>query len=265
MSSAAPSLLEVERALRASLAGHEDEAAALHVVGDDIGAAERLSIYRNTSVATLVTALRLTFPAVCKLVGDEFFEGAARAFIAGHPARSAWLDEYGQGFESFIAQFAAASPLPYLADVAALEWSVSRALHAPEAAPIDPARLASLSEDDCRALCLVPHPALALVRTDSPADVIWRAVLEGDDATLGSVDPTQGPVHLLVERREGPEGTSVRVQRLDAPGWRLTAALCAGRPLSQALEDNTDAAVETVLAEHFARGRFIDFERVHSP
>jgi hypothetical protein len=47
--------------------------------------AERLDIYRNTFLLTLTKALRLCFPVVQKLVGDEFFEGAAQVFIAGQP------------------------------------------------------------------------------------------------------------------------------------------------------------------------------------
>src|SRR5882724_3945962 len=137
MNAAAPSLLELQRAESAGLADGEQLPAAFGAVVDGIDAAERLSIYRNTSVSTLTTALRLTYPAVQKLVGDEFFEGAARVFIEGHPALSPWLDQYGQGFCAFLAEFPPASSLPYLPDVAELQWAVSRALHAPDAIPID--------------------------------------------------------------------------------------------------------------------------------
>jgi hypothetical protein len=261
--SASPSLLEVQRALLASLAEGRHEAATSVVLADGLEAAARLSIYRNTATSTLTGALRLTFPALLKLVGEEFFEGATRAFIDRHPARGAWLDDYGAGFASFIEQFPPAASLPYLPDVAALEWAVSRALHAPDVPALDPARLAALSAGQSERLRLVPHPALSLVRTDSPADAIWHAVLDGDDAALASIDLTDAPVHLLIERRVQACGdqplTTVQVLRLSEPAWRLTAALCAGRSLGAALQENADADAGRVLAEHLATGRFIDF------
>ena len=78
-----PTLLELQTAMRQSLV-HRDIAAvsamlAAHVVPD------RLDIYRNTFILTLTKALRLCFPAVQKLVGEEFFEGATQVFIAERP------------------------------------------------------------------------------------------------------------------------------------------------------------------------------------
>jgi hypothetical protein len=258
MNAVAPSLLELQRAVSAGLAGGEPLPAAFEAVAEGIDAAARLSLYRNTSVSTLTTALRLTYPAVQKLVGDEFFEGAARVFIDGHPARSAWLDQYGQGFGAFLAEFPPASSLPYLPDVAELEWAVSRALHAPDAIPIDLAGLATVPAAASPLLRLFPHPALGLVRANSPADLIWHAVLDGDEAALTAIDLADGPVYLLIERRE----SSVCLQRLNEAAWRFTAALCAGVPLAPALQQNPDCPADALLAEHLAAGRFIGFEFV---
>jgi hypothetical protein len=258
---AAPSLLELQRAFCASLAGDgqaaiEPQPAAFQFLADGADAAARLSIYRNTSVSTLTAALRLNYPAVHKLVGDEFFEGTARIFIGKHRARSACLDDYGQGFGAFLAQFPPASSLPYLPDVAELEWAVSRALHAPEAAALDLERLSSLATDASASLRLLAHPALSLVGTDAPADAIWHAVLEGDDAAMGAIDLSDRPVYLLVERRD----SSVCMQRLSKAAWRFTAALCDGASLSAALAANRDCEADRVLAEHLAAGRFRGFE-----
>jgi hypothetical protein len=266
MAATSPSLLEVQRLFLHDLGGGRlGDWLAPYVVADGLDARQRMSIYRDTSITTLVNALRLTFPAVVRLVGEEFFEGAARGFIDRELPRSAWLDEYGSGFVAFLAGFAPAASVPYLADVAALEWAVSRALHAPEATAIDPSDLATISAEQSASLRLVAHPALALVRTDSPADVIWHAVLAGEDAELGAIDLNDRPVYLLVERRARnsaePAGATVQVLRSSEAGWRLTSALCAGRPLGVALEEvaGADAAASAVLAEHLAAGRFVAF------
>src|SRR5437879_122713 len=76
---AVPTLLELQHAMRASLVGRHDGAAAM--LAEDVPA-DRLDIHRNTFVTGVTKALRLTYPAVHRLVGGDFFEGAAGVFIA---------------------------------------------------------------------------------------------------------------------------------------------------------------------------------------
>ena len=56
---------------------------------------KRFAIYRNNVVAGLVGVLEQRFPVTRRLVGDEFFRGMGRAFVAERPARSPVLMEYG--------------------------------------------------------------------------------------------------------------------------------------------------------------------------
>ncbi len=85
-----PTLLELQYAMRSSLVQDDDEAAsALLAAGV---ALDRLNIYRNTIVTGLTKSLRLSFPAVERLVGAEFFDGAVRHFIAAYPPRAAYLE-----------------------------------------------------------------------------------------------------------------------------------------------------------------------------
>ena len=248
-----PTLLEVQRAMRASLVDSDDRAAAAMLV--EPGHADRLNIYRNTFVTGVTKALRLSYPAVHRLVGADFFEGAAGLFIAQHPPRAAYLDEYGAEFPEFLQAFEPAASLAYLPDVARLEWAVNRAIHAADVAPLDLAKLSALSSEDQIRVCFVPHPSIALVRVDYPVDVIWRGVLSESDAALAAVDLDAGPVCLLVERRD----TGVEVSRLDDAAWRFATTLCGGQPLAAVSAGAADARADALLAEHLAAGRFVDF------
>jgi hypothetical protein len=248
-----PTLLETQRAIGASLVDGDDRMAAA-MLADDVGA-DRLNIYRNTFITGVTKALRLTYPAIHRLVGADFFAGAAAPFIAQHPPRTACLDQYGAEFPDFLRSFQPAASLAYLADVARLEWAVSRAIHAADAGPLDLARLAALSLEDQVRVCFLPHPSVGLLRADHPADTIWRGVLDGDDAALSAIDLDGGPVHLLVERR----ATGVAVSRLDEPAWCFAKALCDSRPVAAALTVAGGTASAALLAEHLAAGRFTDF------
>jgi len=245
-----PTLLEVQRAARKSLlAGDDGDIAAM--LAD--GLADRLNIYRNTVLLGLTNALRLSFPAVHRLVGNDFFAGAAAIFIAGHPPGAAWLDHYGAGFPDFLRRFPPAASLVYLADVARLEWLVNCAIHAADVSPLALEQVAAIPPHDYDRLRFHPHPAVGLLDAKFPVDAIWRAVLDADDAALATLDLDAGPVWLLVERL--PTGTEVR--RLTEPAWRFAADLFGGRPLAALDQPGVDAAV--LLAEHLAAQRFVGF------
>jgi len=252
---AAPSLLELQRALRASLVIHDDGGISAHVVCGDIGVGARLDVYRNTFASALTTALRLSYPAVHRLVGAEFFEGVAQVFIETSRPGSGCLDDYGDEFPGFLSGFEPASSLAYLPDVARLEWAVNRALHARDAEPLDTHRLVALAEAEPARVSFALHPSVSLLRMDHPADLIWRAVLEEDDSALSAIDPCAEPVWLLAERLP----TGVEVRRMSESAWRFTSALCAGRPLAAALDEAPDCDASALLADHLAAGRFIDF------
>jgi hypothetical protein len=251
-----PTLLETQHAMRASLVAGDDRAAA-GLLADDVSA-DRLNIYRNTFMSGVTKALRLTYPAVHRLVGADFFEGAAARFIAQHPPRAAYLDAYGAEFPEFLRTFEPAAALAYLGDVARLEWAVSRALHAADVEPLDLARLAALSPREQERVSFVPHPAVDLVCTDHPADAIWRSVLDRDDAALATVDLDAGPVRLLVER--GTAG--IEVSRLDEAAWCFATALFDGWSIEEALAGTPGTSADAMLAEHLAAGRLVDFRLV---
>jgi hypothetical protein len=249
-----PTLRELQNAVCRSLVARDDDAAAAYVRSDGLPPAARLSVYRSTFFGTLGNALRLSYPAVHRLVGQAFFQTAARQFIDDEPPRSAYLDAYGGAFPDFLAELPATASVVYLADVARLEWAVNRALHAPDATPLDAAALLVVHDDHDR-VRFVPHPSVGLVRANYPADAIWRAVLAQDDAALGAIDLNDAPVWLLVQRL----ATGIDVKRLSQPAWRFTEALCEGRSLLAAVDVASGINVSTLLGEHLVAGRFIGF------
>ena len=250
-----PTLLDTQRAMFRAVALCEQDEAAEQIRGDALSAAERLDVYRNTFLSSLTTALRISFPAVHRLVGEEFFEGAGQCFIDAHPPQTAYLNSYGAGFADFLGQFSPAASLPYLADVARLEWAVNIALHAEDVTSLDANALASIAEVPPDRLVLLPHPSIRLLRLDHPAEAIWRAVLAEDDSALSAIDLSAGPEWLLVERT----AKGVEVSPLTEIEWRFAVSLCAGEPFEKIIEADSAIEIASVLASHFTAGRFIGF------
>lgn len=187
-------LRDLQRAFAAYLAGDDQPALAA-----EIGpAAARLGIHRHHVRDSLASALAATFPTVQAVVGADFFRGLARAFVGHSLPLQPVLAEYGADFPAFIAGHTGHG-LPYLADVARLDWALNLAFHAPADDRLAAADLAALSADRLPALRLALAPGTALVGSPYPLDRIWRTSQPG--AAADPVDLASGGVHLLVLRR----------------------------------------------------------------
>jgi hypothetical protein len=258
-----PVLLELQRGFATALQEGAAPASLEALQITDSNVPERFGVYAATRLATLIRTLSLAFPAVQRLVGADFFEAAAREFISQWPPECACLDDYGARLPSFLQEFAPAAQLPYLPDVARLEWAVSRALHAADAAGLDVTRLAALGNAERAEVRFVAHPSISLLELRSPADAIWRAVLDQDAAALAAIELGEGPIFLLIERA----AHGIQVRRLHSGAWHFTQRLCAGEPLHAALEGARAGGstlgprrdeIDTLLADHLLCGRFVD-------
>ena len=247
-----PALHELQQAFGMAMLREEDDGVCSHIVEGAFSAPERLRIYRNTCRSALTGALRMTYPAVERLVGADFFDAATARFIAAHPARSGYLNEYGGGFADFLATFSAASALPYLANVARFEWALSVAANALDAPVLEARALAAVDPQRHAALRFEPHPSVSLLALAHPADQIADAVLSGDGAAMAQVDLTSGPVWLVAHR--GPGG--VEAQRLEQHAYGFLSRLCAGEAWGSLAET---PGAEALLAEQLSKGRLTAF------
>jgi hypothetical protein len=134
---------------------------------------ERFAVYRNNVVVGLVSALEARFPATRRIVGEDFFKGAARLFAAAQPPRSPLMMFYGDAFPDFLADFEPARAVPYLADVARLEAARTRAYHAADAKPLTPAALSGGIPEALAGMRFNLHPSVEIVASDYPIVTIW--------------------------------------------------------------------------------------------
>jgi hypothetical protein len=139
--------------------------------------ARRFAVYRNNVLASLMDALADSFPVVQALVGVDFFRAMAQLYVRQFPPESPILAEYGDRLPSFIRDFAPAAGVPYLGDVAWLEWLRIRSFHSADGQSVSAATLAEVwsyaaSLPD-RQLTL--HPSLQLFSSPYAVVSIWAA------------------------------------------------------------------------------------------
>lgn len=133
----------------------------------------RYGVYRNNVATGLARALAARFPITEKIVGKEFFTAMARDFVLAHPPTSPVLLHYGADFVGFVADFAPAASLPYLADIVRLEDAQIRAYHARDIVPIAAEVLTRVTAERMSGLSFRFHPAASIVRSAFPIVTIW--------------------------------------------------------------------------------------------
>lgn len=135
----------------------------------------RFNVYRNNIATSLIEALADTFPTVCQLVGEDFFKACAQAFINQQLPNSPLLFQYGKEFPDFLDNVAQAQSVPYLSDVARLEWVWCQSYYAADATPVGIDALTEFADDKINEIIFEFHPALWLIRSDWPVASIWHA------------------------------------------------------------------------------------------
>jgi len=190
----------------------------------------RFAVYRNNVTVGLVNTVSGAFPAVKRIVGDDFFTAMAIAYVRAEPPNSPVLLEYGKGFADFIDGFGPAGSLPYLADIARIEWEWHEAYHAAEAMSLGPDDLAGIAEGDLPTLTFSLHPSLRVVRSAYPSLTIWR--MNTSDDPVVPVDLGAGGEDALIVR----PGAMVNVRQLPAGGATFIEILADGGTLSEAAE-----------------------------
>ena len=183
----------------------------------------RFNVYRNNVVAGLTSTLKDAFPAVARIVGDEFFAAMARTYATSHPPSSPIMLDYGVGFPAFIGRFEPAmQSLPYLHDVARLERAWLETYHAAEAQAMPIETLAGFSAEALMRGRATLHPSLRVVCSEFPVLTLWQTNIPGGVPTW--VELNDGGQDVLVIR----SGVDVELRSLPPGGGAFIEALCGG-------------------------------------
>ena len=167
----------------------------------DISAEKRLAIYHNNVFSNYRSALEAIYPAVTRLVGEEYFYHAAHRYIRSYSSRSGDIHHYGREFAELLAGLPGEAELAYLPDTARLEWFIHEAFHAANHERLDLSRLQSIAPVDYGNLRFKLHPAARLMQSDFPVRKIWQ-VNQPDYNGEIAVDLNQGGEALLIMRRD---------------------------------------------------------------
>jgi hypothetical protein len=205
-------------------------------------AAPGMAVYRSNVLGNWAQALAGAYPIVRKIVGEEFFEALAREYARAHPSASGDLNEYGAQLAEFVRRFAHTQDLPYLPDVARMEWLAHRAYYAADPKPCDLEVFKTAYPETVR---VALAPACALLASEWPLARIWTVHQDGYEGEI-EVDLRAGSDRILVHRPKW----RAQVLSLTAGHYRFLESAARGETLGDALEAAAaeDPAFEPSLA-----------------
>jgi hypothetical protein len=251
----APSLRELQRHMAAQiLAGEAQPSASLGrwlavPPGGVLG--ERLAVYVDGYPARLHDALREEFPAVAHLAGARRFHALVHRYQRAATLRSYNLNDAGAELADVLRADALAAELPFLPDLAALEWALARAFHARDVAPLAAAQLAALGPTAIVGGGVRFQPSVALCASPWPIHTLWQARDTPHEAI--DIDLTVGE-RVLVWRR----GAQVDCMPIDAARAAALRALQVGHSLAATADGCDDpGAVIAWLGEWLAAGMIV--------
>ena len=225
------------------------DAASLGLAPPASGAplAERLDAYVVGYPARIFDALDESFPALHHLLGEVAFGELAERYCRRAPPHLYSLNDVGAELPAMLAGDPLAERLPFVVDLALLEWRIARAFHAREKPPFDTRALAGWGLEDWERALLELQPSVAVVRSEWPVLDLWSLrETPRSSIDLAVEDRAQ---NVLVSR----DGLSVRCELVDAPQALVLDALIEGATLGAALAslEATDGEVVDV-SEWFA-------------
>ena len=208
-----------------------------------------LSAYRTNGHALAERALLAAYPVVAAVLGLESFDMLARAFWHRHPPTCGDLAQWGGALPAFVQDDPQLTELPWLADVARVEWALHRA--ACDADPMAaPHSFALLQTADPSGLRLRLAPGLALVQSQWPVVSIVTAHTLAEPALDEAWRRCRSAVQetALVWR----QGFRSRVAPIDPAVATLLGLLQDGADLPRALDGACAVADEGGTAFDFS-------------
>jgi hypothetical protein len=260
-----PSLRELQSGVMHALLDGEPERAAPFIAPGAIAPEHALSVYAGNARTNFIESLISSFPAIRRLVGEDYFRQCARGFHARHPSLSGDLQPAGLRFPQHLSQLHRDDEFRYLGEVARLEWLIQETLLAADHGPLDLANLGAVGAGDYDDLRFRPHPSARLFASQFPCLDIWEANV-GSDAEPELIDLGAGPDRVLLVRNRGQlkchrltHGEQAFLQSVLA-GERFAAAVASGahRGKLDAAGDGFDAAA--ALQRFVLAGVIVDFQ-----
>lgn len=124
------------------------------IVDGKVAKDKLFNIYRQNLFLGLINVLRITYPKIYQILGEQEFSRLSREYIANTRSESANLDNYGESFSIFLEK----KDEGFLSDLARLSWFEQESFLTKDTKKIDIEALQSLTEEQLSRVRFVLNP-----------------------------------------------------------------------------------------------------------
>ncbi len=128
------------------------------VVPENMPVLGQLEVYRNGYYTRLLAALHGDYPALLHLMGTDNFDRMARDYLDHYPSGNFSINDVGASLADFLQRTIGVDP--YYVELAALEWSITRAQTAKDSLVYTLDALAAIPQKHWPTLVFTLHPSL---------------------------------------------------------------------------------------------------------
>lgn len=224
----------------------------------DLTSEDGIAIYRGSIFGTLNQTLQSIYPVCYRLVGQKFFEATAVVYLHRYPSQSPDLGEYGADFSYFLSNFEPAAQLPYLPDLARLEWHWHRVFNGEKATEFDSEALSQIPPEKWGEVVFNLPQNSVLLESVYPIHRIWQVNqldYDGDE----SVSLDEGGSQIFLWR----QGYEMRIDLPTPSEWQLLKAFKAQDKLETICENlahqDPTIDVSSLLPIFVQRGWIVSF------
>jgi len=246
---ASPTFAELQQSLATLVLDGCDVGLAHRVaVPPGVDVSTRLGVYSGGYPARLREALLEAFPAVAKILGDGSLASMVARYRPQVPTGWCNLNYVGRALPNFLLSDRLAEELPFLPDLARLEWCVVECFHARVGEPFDLATTASWELEDWATVRIAFQPGVALVSSPWPVHEL-RAARERERSEI-DVDLVGRPQSVWVYR----QGFEVVTELLGEVEASIAQGLLEGRTLGDVMHQlEAEGADAGSVLDLFAR------------
>ncbi len=208
------------------------EASSKFVTGNSrLSPAQQVDIYREQFFLRHESALREDYPGLQGILGKEATQVFFRRYLEAYPPSTPSLRDLGAQLPAFAATYDAFPPerRDLAVEMARYELDLVDVFDGPDLPPLDPAKLATMSEDDWNTARIVLHPLVVCLSLSYPVHRLRVSIKKGEAVTLPDAP---SPVHIILFRQD----FLPHYEELSPEAFALIEALSKGVPLVPALE-----------------------------
>lgn len=202
--------------------------AALHQKG--------ILVYRSNLLANASRALEISFPTLSQLLSTQGTQALAALYYDDHPLLVGDWGEWGEHLAIWLSQQEILHDIPYLADVARLDW-FCHSIERSETPENTAASIAMLDAIDSNFLRLKPTSHLAVMVSRFPLLEIWQAHHASEESrdywlSLANRPLAAGTQQYLLITREHWRAAPITISSEE---YWFYQTLLKGQPLASAL------------------------------